>query len=106
MQRVTQALYWVIGVIGIVGGLLAVFGPALILGPAADGTLAGHLAREQGAGFVFIGLVAAWSARHADVRPHPLVGLPLVRGVCRRRDGQHPSVRGVRRDAPGRAERR
>ena len=66
MQRITQSLYWAIGGIGIVGGLLAVFAPALILGPPADGTLAGHLAREQGAGFVF---VAAWCARHAEVRP-------------------------------------
>lgn len=68
MQTMTLALYWLVAVIGIGGGLVAVLTPTAILGGAVDGTLAGHLAREEGAAFVFIGLVGAWCARHPDSR--------------------------------------
>ena len=68
MQKATQGLYWLVAAIGLTGGLIAVFAPWAVLGEAANGTLAGHLAREQGAGFVFIGLVAAWCARHEASR--------------------------------------
>lgn len=68
MQAITQALYWTIAFIGVVGGLAAVAAPSAVIPHAAAGSLASHLVREQGAEFVFIGLVAAWCARHAAAR--------------------------------------
>ena len=68
MHAATRVLYWAVALIGVVGGTAAAFAPSLVLPEAQPGTLASHLVREQGAGFVFIGLVAAWCARHEPAR--------------------------------------
>ena len=68
MRALVRALYWTIALIGLGGGTAAVFAPSLVVPEAQPGTLASHLVREQGAGFVFIGLVAAWCAHHEPAR--------------------------------------
>ena len=64
MQALTRTLYWLVAAFGIAAGLLAVVAPSAILPDLTP--LASHLAREEGAAFVFIGLVAAWCARHPE----------------------------------------
>ena len=68
MERLTQAVYVLVGVAGVVLGTLAVFAPALVIPEAGQIPLAGHLIREQGAGFVFIGLMSFWCLRHFELR--------------------------------------
>jgi hypothetical protein len=68
MKLLTQAVYAIVGAAGVGLGALAVFAPATILPEAAAIPLAGHLLREQGAGYVFIGLMAFWCLRHFDRR--------------------------------------
>ena len=68
MKRLTQAVYAIVAVAGVALGALAVFAPATILPEAARIPLAGHLLREQGSGYVFIGLMAVWCLRHFDQR--------------------------------------
>lgn len=68
MKTATRLLYGAVALIGLGGGTAAVFAPSLVLPEAQPGTLASHLVREQGAGFVFIGLVAAWCAHHEPSR--------------------------------------
>jgi len=68
MERLARAVYGVAAVAGVGLGVLAVFAPATILPEAVGIPLAGHLLREQGAGYVFIGLMALWCLRHFDRR--------------------------------------
>ena len=68
MHTATRVLYGAVALVGIVGGTATVFAPSLALPAAQSGTLASHLVREQGAGFVFIGLMAAWCAHHEPAR--------------------------------------
>jgi hypothetical protein len=68
MKRLTQAVYALVGVAGVLLGALAVFAPALVIPEAGQIPLAGHLVREQGAGFVFIGLMSFWCLRHFESR--------------------------------------
>ena len=77
MQTLTLTLYWLVAVFGVVVGLLAVVAPSSILPDLTP--LASHLAREEGAAFVFIGLVAGWCARYpADRRPAHFAFLVLT----------------------------
>ena len=68
MRGLSQAVYALVGVAGVVLGAVAVFAPALVIPEAGQIPLAGHLVREQGAGFVFIGLMAFWCLRDFDRR--------------------------------------
>jgi hypothetical protein len=68
MKRVTQLLYGLVGAGAVTLGVIAVFAPGFILPDAQTVPLAGHLAREQGAEFVFIGLMALWCLCHYDAR--------------------------------------
>ena len=68
MKRATQLLYGLVGA-GTVGlGGIAILAPGLALPPAASSPLVAHLVREQGAEFVFIGLMAIWCLRHYEAR--------------------------------------
>jgi hypothetical protein len=66
MQALTLTLYWLVAAFSVAAGLVAVVAPSAILPDLTP--LASHLAREEGAAFVFIGLVAAWCARHPEFR--------------------------------------
>lgn len=65
----TRALYALFGTLALVGGLVIVFQPGLILPPDAGG-MARHLTQEQGALFVFVGLMILWILKNpANRRP-------------------------------------
>jgi hypothetical protein len=68
MKRLTQALYGLAGAGAISLGVIAVLMPGMILEDAGTSPLVAHLAREQGAEFVFIGLMAIWCLRHFEER--------------------------------------
>jgi hypothetical protein len=68
MKRATQVLYGLVAVAGLGLGGIAILAPGLVLPPANESPLVAHLAREQGAGFVFIGLMAVWCLRHYEAR--------------------------------------
>jgi hypothetical protein len=68
MRQLAQALYGTVGVMATLAGLVGVVRPQMILGEAAASGLPSHLAREEGAAFVFIGLVALWALGHAEER--------------------------------------
>ena len=68
MKRFSQALYGLTGAGAIGAGLIGLLSPDLVLGDAASSGLVAHLAREQAAGFVFIGLMAIWCLRHYEQR--------------------------------------
>jgi hypothetical protein len=68
MRRATLALYVVFGIGAAAAGIAAVFWPALVLPPGEATGLPAHLTQEQGAGFVFIGLMCLWTVRHFDQR--------------------------------------
>jgi hypothetical protein len=68
MKRVTQLLYGLVGIGALLLGAIAVLAPGVILEDARSSPLVAHLAREQGAEFVFIGLMAIWCLRHFEAR--------------------------------------
>jgi hypothetical protein len=68
MKRATQVLYGLVAIGTIVLGGAAILGPGLVLPPAASSPLVAHLTREQGAEFVFIGLMSVWCLRHYEAR--------------------------------------
>ena len=68
MKIATLALYAITGALAAIAGLIAVVAPFAIL-PVADATpLTAHLIREEGATFVFIGLMLLWCTRNFDRR--------------------------------------
>lgn len=78
MRILTLAIYWLFGAGAILAGVAAIVSPAAIL-PASDLTpLARHLAREEGAAFVFIGVMLLWSARHYDRRRPVHLGMVVL----------------------------
>ena len=68
MKLFTQLLYRLVAAGTITLGLIAVVAPGFVLPEAQSVPLAGHLTREQGAEFVFIGLMAVWCLRHYEAR--------------------------------------
>ena len=68
MRILTLGLYTLIGIGTVGAGLIAVFMPSIALPPHEVPTVAGHLVREQGALFVFVGLMAFWCIRHYEQR--------------------------------------
>ena len=68
MRTFTLGLYALIGIAAAGSGLIAVFMPSIALPPDEVPTVAGHLVREQGALFVFVGLMAFWCMRHYEQR--------------------------------------
>jgi hypothetical protein len=68
MRRVTLALYLVFGVAGVVSGCAAILSPGLLVGTDQLTSLAAHLTQEQGALFVFVGLMCFWCVRHFEQR--------------------------------------
>ena len=68
MKRATLALYLVFGFAGLAAGLTAIVSPGLVLGQSALTGLASHLAQEQGALFVFVGLMCFWCFKHYEQR--------------------------------------
>lgn len=75
MTAVRLALYALLGTLATVGGLVIVFRPGLLLPPEADG-IARHLTQEQGALFVFVGMMLLWCVRSAA--PRRTVHLALI----------------------------
>jgi uncharacterized membrane protein len=68
MQRLRPGIYAVIGAFSLIAGSAAVIRPSLAVHRAAADPLVDHLVREQGAGFVFIGLMALWCLLRPDAR--------------------------------------
>lgn len=68
MKQITQLLYGLVGIGTLLLGGIAVLAPGVILPEARSSPLVAHLAREQGAEFVFIGLMAVWCLRHFEAR--------------------------------------
>lgn len=68
MQRLRLGVYAVIGAFSLIAGSAAVIRPSLAIDRAATDPLVDHLVREQGAGFVFIGLMALWGLLRPDAR--------------------------------------
>jgi hypothetical protein len=68
MERVRLGLYAVIGIFSLIAGSAALIRPSLAVDRAASDGLVDHLVREQGAGFVFIGLMALWGLLRPDLR--------------------------------------
>ena len=68
MERLRLGLYAVIGVFSLIAGSAGAIRPSLAVDRAATDPLVDHLVREQGAGFVFIGLMALWALLRPDAR--------------------------------------
>lgn len=68
MKRVTQVLYGLVAAGALAAGVIGVMAPGMIVPEVAASPLTAHLAREEGAAFVFIGLMAIWCLRHFDQR--------------------------------------
>jgi hypothetical protein len=68
MALITRALYAIFGILSLVSGLVAAVKPSLIFPPEESAGYAGHLIREQGALFVFAGLMFFWCLRHFESR--------------------------------------
>jgi hypothetical protein len=75
VTTVRLALYALLGTLATAGGLVIVFKPGVILPPEA-GAMARHLAQEQGALFVFVGIMLLWCFRSAA--PRRTVHLALI----------------------------
>jgi hypothetical protein len=68
MRRVTLALYVLLGVSGVGAGLAAILSPGIVIGQRDLTGLAAHLTQEQGALFVFVGLMCFWCFKHYEQR--------------------------------------
>ena len=78
MKILTLVIYALSGAGAMLGGIAAIVSPALILPGAELPPLARHLAREEGAAFVFIGGMVLWAARHYDRRRPVHLGMVVL----------------------------
>jgi hypothetical protein len=75
MQAFARTVYGIFGTLAVAAGLAAVAQPSLILPPEESTGVAGHLIREQGALFVFIGLMLFWCLKHMEQRRPVILAL-------------------------------
>jgi hypothetical protein len=68
MRIFGRTVYLVLGALALGLGLLALMSPGVVLPPEARSALTAHLVREQGAGAVFIGIMAVWCVFNFDSR--------------------------------------
>lgn len=68
MKRATLALYLLFGAGAVMAGVAVIVAPGLLVPGQQLTDLASHLAQEQGALFVFVGLMCFWCVRHYDRR--------------------------------------
>ena len=78
MRILTLVIYALFGAGAILGGIAAVVSPSVILPSTELTPLARHLAREEGAAFVFIGGMLLWAARHYDRRRPVHLGMVVL----------------------------
>lgn len=68
MRALTVTVYALFGTLALAAGLVALITPGAIIPEAVSSGLAAHLTREEGATFVFIGLMFFWCLSHYDQR--------------------------------------
>lgn len=68
MRTFTTAVYTLFGMLALVAGIVALATPSVIIPDAASSGLTAHLTREEGATFVFIGLMFFWCISHYEER--------------------------------------
>jgi uncharacterized membrane protein len=68
MRALTVSVYALFGTLALVAGLIALATPAVIISEASSSGLVAHLTREEGAAFVFIGLMFFWCISHYEQR--------------------------------------
>ena len=68
MKRATLALYLLFGAGAVAAGVAAMLAPGIIVPRQELTGLASHLTQEQGALFVFVGLMCFWCFKHYDAR--------------------------------------
>lgn len=68
MRTLTVAIYALFGTLALVAGLVALVTPSVIIPEASASSLTAHLTREEGATFVFIGLLFFWCLSHYEQR--------------------------------------
>ena len=81
MKRVAPAVYAVFGALAIGFGALVLVKPALALPPESYTPVTAHLIREQGAEWVFIGLMAFWCLANLETRRPVHFALLLFTGL-------------------------
>ncbi len=77
MRAITVGIYVLFGSLAVIAGLVAVVMPAFFVPPDLLSSYARHLVQEQGAGFVFIGLMFLWCVRNFERRAPVHLGLLL-----------------------------
>ena len=68
MKTFTVSIYGLFGALALIAGVAAVVSPGLVVPHQASSAITTHLVREEGAAFVFIGLMFFWCARRFDDR--------------------------------------
>lgn len=68
MRALTVTVYVLLGTLALVAGAVALVTPGVIIPEAASSGLAAHLTREEGATFVFIGLMFFWCLNNYEQR--------------------------------------
>ena len=81
MRAFTLGIYGVFGAGAVVGGFAAVVAPRLVVPADELPPLAAHLAREEGAAFVFVGCMLLWCVRHFDRRRAVHLAMILFTGL-------------------------
>ena len=81
MRAFTLGLYALSGVGAVAGGFAAVVAPGLVVPADELPPLAAHLAREEGAAFVFVGCMVLWCIRHFDRRRPVHLAMVLFTGL-------------------------
>ena len=68
MRALSVTVYVVFGTLALAAGIIALVMPGTIIPDAASSPLTAHLTREEGATFVFIGLMFFWCLSHYEQR--------------------------------------
>jgi uncharacterized membrane protein len=68
MRALTVSVYALFGTLALVAGLMALVTPSVVISEASSSELIAHLTREEGAAFVFIGLMFLWCLSHYEQR--------------------------------------
>ena len=68
MRALTVTVYALFGTLALVAGVVALATPGVIVSEASASPLIAHLTREEGAAFVFIGLMFYWCLAHYEQR--------------------------------------
>ena len=81
MKHLTIGVYVLFGAASIIAGIAAILAPSLILPGSDRSRLSAHLIQEEGAAFVFLGLMFLWCLRHFDQRRPVHLALLLFTGL-------------------------